>query len=137
MTPTPPPDPWAAAGFGRDPDGDAARRAAMGTRRLADGTTVAGVPDHALPAVEERLAELDGYGLPAARAQAAARAELHPPAEVEPLPAIAGHTPEHGEHDGIGWVRCSCGTWDAIVTGPASAAWARRDYDRHLAEVRP
>lgn len=134
--------------WGTDPEGDAERRAEQGVVELGDGTTVAGVPEHALPEVADRLAVLGGYGLPAARAQAAER-EAHSIAAaddlvrdlavelgVEPKPDDPeGHTPEHGEHGGVGWVRCSCGTWEALVTGPSSAAWARRDYSRHLAEV--
>jgi hypothetical protein len=28
-------------------------------------------------------------------------------------------------------VVCACGQWECAVTGPASAAWARRDHERH------
>jgi hypothetical protein len=29
-------------------------------------------------------------------------------------------------------VRCACGRWDAIVTGPSSARWAAADHRRHI-----
>lgn len=31
-------------------------------------------------------------------------------------------------------VRCACGRWDAVVTGPTSARWASADHRRHAAE---
>lgn len=30
-------------------------------------------------------------------------------------------------------VVCACGRWECVVTGPSSAAWAGRDYRRHVA----
>lgn len=30
---------------------------------------------------------------------------------------------------------CGCGRWQAYVTGPSSARWARREYDEHLRRV--
>jgi len=48
------------------------------------------------------------------------------PVEVEhelQLVSVEGHT--------VG-VRCRCGRWDAIVTGPTSARWAAADHRRHV-----
>jgi hypothetical protein len=162
-----PPSPFSAAlaeggDYALDPDGDTRRRTEAGVAHLPDGTTVAGVPEHALPAVARRLADhrtphelavLGGYGLPAARAQAEAR-ELRAAADrvedraisralvpVEPE-VVEGELLDDDPHaitrtdypSGTSWV-CACGGWEAFTTGPSSTAWAGADHRRHLAEV--
>ncbi len=32
---------------------------------------------------------------------------------------------------GVAWV-CACGRWEAVATGPSSAAWAGADHRRHV-----
>lgn len=59
------------------------------------------------------------------------------PVEGEVLPPADPHELRRTEYPGHGVLRsCACGRWEAITTGPASAAWATRDHERHLAEVR-
>lgn len=55
--------------------------------------------------------------------------------EPEPAAVVDAHEPETRECDGIGYVACSCGQWEAIVTGPGSARWAREQWDDHLRRV--
>jgi hypothetical protein len=49
-----------------------------------------------------------------------------------PVPVPEQHEPSTGETNGVGWVTCSCGHWEAWVTGARSAGWARREFDEHL-----
>lgn len=97
---------WHDAGFGTDPDGDAARRAEQGVVELPGGTTVA-------------LGNLPALTSP----------------EPEPVPTpeqLAEHEVQTGEVSGVGFARCACGAWEAVVTGPASARWAFDQYREHL-----
>jgi hypothetical protein len=49
---------------------------------------------------------------------------------------LAQHEVETGETPaGLGYARCACGQWEAVVTGPASARWAFADYSVHLRRV--
>lgn len=121
---------WQAAGYGIDPEGDARRRDELSSARVD--------PD--------RLAVLGGYGLPAARAQAAEReareelSELYPDrVSPDPDPEVGEvelHTPGHAvtrtDYGASVAIVCECGRWECIVTGPSSAAWAGRDYRRHV-----
>ncbi len=104
---------WHEAGFGTDPDGDAARvaelhRAAILTPRVSD---------EELPAVVEVLAPVDGELVPVER-----------PAEdgVDPHAVLRIEYPW-----GVAWT-CACGRWEAVATGPSSAAWAGADHARHV-----
>jgi hypothetical protein len=58
----------------------------------------------------------------------------HEPVEGEVVdPRLAEHEVETGETaGGLGYARCACGGWEAIVTGPASARWAFDEYRQHL-----
>jgi hypothetical protein len=49
---------------------------------------------------------------------------------------IAAHEVETGETPGgLGYARCACGAWEAVVTGPSSARWAFEEYGEHLRRV--
>jgi hypothetical protein len=129
-------------GYGTDPEGDAARRAEHGVVELPDGTTVAGVPARELPAVATRLERLavESTRDRLLRAVGITRAEVGLPelpdgiVEGELLdPRLSEHEVEVGEtRSGLGWARCACGQWEAVVTGPASARWAFEQYAEHL-----
>lgn len=92
---------WHEAGFGTDPEGDAVRRA-----EPAD-----------LPVLTDAIRRT---------------AHLVPPlaAEVltsEPDPHAVIRRPYPW---GVAWT-CACGRWEAVATGPSSAAWAGADHARH------
>lgn len=134
-------------GYGTDPEGDAARREREGVVELPDGTRVAGVPEPALPAVAARLALPPGTDL-AASIRRTAHLVPPSPAEVEEVLGaevvadldrdriLAGHEVEVSEtRGGLGWARCACGDWEAVVTGQTSAAWAFASYEEHLRRI--
>jgi hypothetical protein len=66
-----------------------------------------------------------------------AKVEPEQPTEEELLDErLAAHQVETGETPaGLGYARCACGQWEAVVTGPASARWAFADYSAHLRRV--
>jgi hypothetical protein len=57
---------------------------------------------------------------------AVASAEVYP---NDPDDPHAVTTTRHGTSASI---VCACGRWECIVSGPSSAAWAGRDYRRHV-----
>jgi len=104
-------DAMESGGWGRDRDGDAARRAAQNVQELPDGTAVAGLPDGVT------LRALPSGG--------------HSPDMPEPDP-VPGHELTREQNGSATVVRCACGRWDGAWLGPRSR---RRVLDDHAAHV--
>lgn len=103
---------WHDAGFGTDPEGDAARRAELEPARIDRLPNPVDDPVGFAAAVYDVPREL---------------------VESEVLPAAIGpHAVARIEHEwGVAWT-CACGRWEAVATGPSSAAWAGADHRRHV-----
>jgi len=57
---------------------------------------------------------------------------LVPPPPEEPVEALDPHAITETRYEWGVAVVCGCGRWECVVTGPSSAAWAGRDYLRHV-----
>lgn len=104
---------WTDAGFGTDPEGDAARRAELETARADPLRAITA----AITAAADARHRTSGGLLPE---------EVH-----EELYAD-GHAVTRTDYGSSVAIVCACGRWECIVTGPSSAAWAGRDYRRHV-----
>jgi hypothetical protein len=110
---------WTDARFGTDPEGDARRRLELNGARLD-------------PEVLDRL-RVSRLDEPDDLAGAIRRtAHLVPPSPVEVVEDLDPHAITRTEYPwGVAWA-CACGGWEAVATGPSSAAWAERDHARHV-----
>jgi hypothetical protein len=169
---------WSDAGFGTDPEGDAARRAELEPARV-DRETVeqmakrTGWPVELLlapvvftsepePVVEVRPCcnyreDLDrpcrgwqrfragdlqaacdecggwcGVDAPCRARDDEPLDDLVVTIEVRIPEELDPHAITRTEYPwGVAW-RCACGRWEAVATGPSSAAYAERDHTRHV-----
>jgi hypothetical protein len=109
---------WTDAGYGTDPEGDAARRAALEPARYDQA---------ALPNLADAIRRTAHLVPPSA-------AEVVEVLGAEVVDQLDPHRITRTDYGSSVAIVCACGRWECIVTGPSSAAWAGRDYRRHVAD---
>jgi hypothetical protein len=117
---------WSDAGFGTDPEGDAARRAELESRRVDP----ADLDD---PTGLRRLAE-SRLALPTGgpRGRTPDLVIVDDPLDGEVVELLTAHAITRTEYPwGVAWT-CACGRWEGVATGPSSARWAGADHARHV-----
>lgn len=119
---------WHEAGFGLDPQGDAAHARLPAIplgAALPDGRTV----DDLRAETVEQMAARTGWPVELLMARVVFTPEPSEPLVSEPDPHALTRTPHSW---GTAWT-CACGRWEAVATGRASTAFAEGDYRRHRA----